>query len=284
MATLGNQTTGFTFSISGSYGDVAGGYYTVPSPGILVSQLHAYADNNGTSDTARLYVWVDSSSKPGAWLIRSGTFALPSSFAWSARTDLSGNSGQGIGSDLYLPAGTKVWIGYYSSTGKSAFQGDGGSGTTELGNTADGNWSDHGPATSGQGQLAAYLTYTALPAPTISDISPSVAPAGTDITVTGTGFLHASDVTIGGVSASFTVTDDTSITATVPTGVGGVVSCVVTNPAGSDSMDFTAGQIYNGSSGSVQSLVAVKVGVSGAVHDVLGVYVSDGAGGVKRIW
>lgn len=158
MSTLGNQSTASFFTISGSFGDVAGGNYTVPSPGIIVSQISAVISNNGTSGTGRLYVWEDSSGIPGSWLLRSGTFTMPASQTTENRTDISVNTSV-LDSSGVIPGGTKIWIGYYSSSGVSEFWCASGSSGTELGNTADGNWSDHGAA-SGIGQAAAWITYT----------------------------------------------------------------------------------------------------------------------------
>ncbi|MBF6588923.1 MAG: IPT/TIG domain-containing protein [Ktedonobacterales bacterium] len=290
MATLGNATTGFTYVISGSWGDVAGGSYTVPSPGILVTGLNAYTGGDGGTPAGRLYVWQDSGGNPGTWLVRgSSTFTLPASAAWNYQGSLANNGGAGISSDLYLPAGTVIWIGCYSSSGAITMQGAS-SGATRFGNTSDGNFSTVGTASGGMGVLAAYLNYNPLAAPTISGVSPSVAPPGTNVTITGTAFLHvsgASGVTINGINAAYTVNSDTQITATVPSGAGGASTVVVTNPAGSASSSFTAGQIYYGDatgSGAVHSIVAVWYGTGSGVAQVAGVWVPNGTGGVKRVW
>lgn len=157
MATLGNQTTGFLFSVS-TWGDLAGGSYTVPSPGILVQNINAFAGDNGTSQQARLYIWKDSAGKPGQWLIHgSGTFTL-GSLGWKQQTSLSSNGAAGI-SNLFLPAGTVIWIGVYCAGNTEQINANAASGGgTEIGNTSDGDWSDHGVASLGQ--MAAYITYT----------------------------------------------------------------------------------------------------------------------------
>lgn len=175
MAQLGNQTTGFSFSVSGSFGDGAGGGpYTVPSPGILVSTIHAYVGNNGVSNNGRLYVWQDSGGKPSTWLVRgASTFGFPGTPSWQAQSSLAINSAF-FGNDTsgFIPGGTGIWIGFYSSTGEWAAQGSG-TGTTELGNTSDGNWSDHGPAGGGMGTLAAYIDYSLVTAIAYGDASGS---------------------------------------------------------------------------------------------------------------
>ncbi|MGZ6282270.1 MAG: hypothetical protein ACXWQ5_03140, partial [Ktedonobacterales bacterium] len=189
MSTLGNQTTGTSFSISGSFGDVAGGWWQVPSPGIYVNQISAFYGNNGTASNTRLYVWGDSGgAHPSVWLVRgSSTISTPGSVGWVRQSSFAYNTGSGfITADGYLPSTYKIWIGYYVSSGISAFQGAG-SGKTELGNTADTDWNDHGQA-AGVGYIAAYIDYTPLAAPTITSISPSVAPPGATVTLTGTAY------------------------------------------------------------------------------------------------
>jgi len=286
VAQLGNQTIGTTFFVTGSFGDLAGGPYTVPSPGILVSQLHAYAGNHGTGNSGKLYVWKASGGIPGAWLLRSGAFAFPGSTSWNARSDINVNTGQ-LSSDGYIPAGTVIWIGYFSNTGISDCEGRN-AGTTELGFTADGNWSDQGAAGGGMGQLAAYIDYTVLGNPTISSATPNVGTTGTSVAVVGTSFLHATTVTINGAAASFSIVDDTHITATVPSGANpGVGSLVVNNPAGGGSISFTVGQIFYGPGGAPVSIKAIWYGTGSGVAKIIGVWVPTGGPpptGVKRIW
>lgn len=83
--------------------------------------------------------------------------------------------------------------------------------------------------------------------PTISSLSVNTGPTagGTAVTITGTGFYGATNVTFGGTSvSSFTIVDDTSITTTTPAHTAGsnlqtiVVGC---NGSSSDTAndDFT---------------------------------------------
>lgn len=91
-------------------------------------------------------------------------------------------------------------------------------------------------------------TYTGSAAPVVTSVSPASGPVGTTITITGTGFTGATSVTVGGVSASFTVNSSTQITATVPTGTpAGVVDVRVTGPGGT-SANTTADNFTNTSS------------------------------------
>lgn len=69
------------------------------------------------------------------------------------------------------------------------------------------------------------------PPPVIDSIDPTEGVVGATITLTGTGFTGATEVTFGGVIATYTVVSDTQITTTVP---GGAVSgeIQVTTPGG----------------------------------------------------
>jgi hypothetical protein len=54
--------------------------------------------------------------------------------------------------------------------------------------------------------------------PMIAGFSPSSAPVGASVTITGTGFVGATAVTFSGTPATFVVDSDAQITATVPAG------------------------------------------------------------------
>ncbi|WP_395753590.1 autotransporter-associated beta strand repeat-containing protein [Prosthecobacter sp.] len=73
------------------------------------------------------------------------------------------------------------------------------------------------------------------PSVTSLDIASGSTAGGTSVTITGTGFTGATTVTIGGVAAaSFSVGNDTTITAVMPAGTAGSASVVVTTPGGSN--------------------------------------------------
>ncbi|MDB5308070.1 MAG: Alkaline phosphatase [Gemmataceae bacterium] len=91
--------------------------------------------------------------------------------------------------------------------------------------------------TTAGGTATATGAFTYVAAPAIAVVSPSSGPAagGTTVTITGTGFTGATDVTFGGVSGiGLTVVSDTQITVTTPAGAVGAVDVVVTTPGGSD--------------------------------------------------
>ncbi len=80
-------------------------------------------------------------------------------------------------------------------------------------------------------------------APTIAAFTPDGGPAGTALTITGTGFTGASSVTIGGTpAAGFTVVSDTEIDATVAAGTasGHITVAVPAGTATSDGFFFAA--------------------------------------------
>ena len=88
----------------------------------------------------------------------------------------------------------------------------------------------------GTSTVDAPRTFTvAYPSPKPSKVSPTSGTFGATVTIAGKGFLGATAVRFGGVSASsFTVNSDTSITATVPEGAA-TGSITVVNPAKSGS-------------------------------------------------
>jgi len=62
------------------------------------------------------------------------------------------------------------------------------------------------------------LLFTATP-PQIDSFSPGNGPAGSTVTLTGSGFYNVSQVTLANVNASFSVDSPTQIHASVPAGV-----------------------------------------------------------------
>ncbi len=78
--------------------------------------------------------------------------------------------------------------------------------------------------------------YSYVPVPTVHSLYPATGPTsgGTPVTVTGTGFTHATAVLFGSAaSRSFTVASDSSLTAMTPSGSPGVVDVRVRTVSGS---------------------------------------------------
>ncbi len=74
-----------------------------------------------------------------------------------------------------------------------------------------------------------------VPAPRLTSVSVAQGPAsgGTSVTITGTGFTGATQVSFGATpAAGFTVSGDTSITAVSPSAPAGTVDVTVTGPGG----------------------------------------------------
>ena len=77
------------------------------------------------------------------------------------------------------------------------------------------------------------FTYTGTSIPVVTGVSPATGAIGSTVTLTGTGFIGTTSVTVGGVVASFTIVSDTSLTVVIPAGTpNGVVDIRVTNATG----------------------------------------------------
>jgi hypothetical protein len=80
------------------------------------------------------------------------------------------------------------------------------------------------------------FTYGSLQPPTIASVTPPEGPTtgGTQVTITGTGFVPGTTVTIGGVPATnVIVLNGNTLIVTTPPGAAGTVDVTVTTPAGS---------------------------------------------------
>ncbi len=81
--------------------------------------------------------------------------------------------------------------------------------------------------------LTGGFTYTTVPAPSITSVSPSSGPVagGTAVTITGANFQSGATVQFGTAAATgVTFNSATSISATTPAGAAGAVAVTVTNP------------------------------------------------------
>jgi hypothetical protein len=93
---------------------------------------------------------------------------------------------------------------------------------------------------------ADHFTFAA--APTVTAVSPNNGPAsgGTQVTLTGTGFTGATQVSFGGTTAYFTVLSDTSISCTSPAHAAGTVDITVTGPGGTSTTSSADQFTYSG--------------------------------------
>jgi alpha-tubulin suppressor-like RCC1 family protein len=118
----------------------------------------------------------------------------------------------------------------------------------ELGDGSFGGFSDLPVLVSGLGEAAGIaagdsheLAYGE-PVPEVSSISPKAGAmaGGTEVTIAGSGFEDATQVSFGATpAASFTVSSDSSITAVSPAGSVGVVDITVMGPAGRSTLSPT---------------------------------------------
>lgn len=96
------------------------------------------------------------------------------------------------------------------------------------------------------GSMEMFASYTGSPVvPSVSGFSPTAGGYGSSVTITGSNFTGATAVSFNGTAASFSVTDDSHISATVPTGATtGTIS--VSNPSGTgtSAASFTVAQAY----------------------------------------
>ena len=93
------------------------------------------------------------------------------------------------------------------------------------------------------------FTYVPPPPATVAAVDPSTGPTtgGSVVTVSGTGFGFATEVTFGSVAASFTIDSPTQLTAVTPAGAVGAVDITVTDPGGTSSTGGDDVFTYEGS-------------------------------------
>ena len=164
---------------------------------------------------------------PAGSATSSGSFTLTSAPTISGFTPTGG------------PAGTTVTINGSGFTGASASPSTGASATYTVTSNSQISATVPSGASSGPitvttpaGSATSSGSFTLTSAPTISGFTPTGGPAGTTVTINGSGFTGASAVAFNGTSATYTVTSNSQISATVPSGASsGPIT--VTTPAGS---------------------------------------------------
>jgi len=77
------------------------------------------------------------------------------------------------------------------------------------------------------------ITYTPVTAPTVTSVSPNITYTGNMVVISGTQFINVQNVYFGTIAASYSVTNSTSISATVPVNVAeGTLDVIVQNLLG----------------------------------------------------
>jgi hypothetical protein len=94
--------------------------------------------------------------------------------------------------------------------------------------------------TSGGGPANSATNFTVVAGATITSFTPTSGPVGTNVTITGTNLTGVTAVKFNGVTATFTTSTATSVTATVPAGAT-TGKITVTTPGGTatSTTDFT---------------------------------------------
>lgn len=116
--------------------------------------------------------------------------------------------------------------------GKAASSFSVSSATQVTATVASGSSSGRISVTTAGGTATSSSSFTVLAAPVITTFSPASGPVGTSVVISGTSFTGATAVTFNGkAAASFSVTSDTRITATVASGTT-TGTIAVTTPVG----------------------------------------------------
>jgi hypothetical protein len=100
--------------------------------------------------------------------------------------------------------------------------------------------------------------------PTITSFTPTTGPAGTTVTITGTNFEFISNVRFNGTTASYTVVNNTTISATVPTAATtGLISVQNGSGTGNSATNYVVVQLptitsFTPSSGGIGTIVTIS--------------------------
>jgi hypothetical protein len=222
--------------------------------------------------------------------VQTATYTLSPAQAWSGVIGtFSGGSVSGPQVTGFSPTsgtpGTSVTVNGTGFTGASAVTFNGLSASfapgsdTQLTATVPGS-ATTGPicVTVGANTGCSAASFIVTQPPQVTGFNPTSGTPGTSVTLTGLHFTGASGVTFNGTPASSTVTNDTTISTSVPSGATDGVICV-TNSAGTGcsagSFDVTAGsglafvQASSGATGASSSVAPSWPATTGSGSGVL---------------
>ena len=130
----------------------------------------------------------------------------------------------------------------------------------------------NGPGGASVTGTATKYTYTNAAIPVVTAVNPVSSPisGGAVVSITGTGFTGATSVTFGGTAAATTVLSDTSILATAPAHVAGIVDVIVTTPAGVSVAATGSKFTYGSATLPVVTTISPTTGGTGTVVTITG--------------
>lgn len=175
-----------------------------------------------------------------------GYLFVPSA-GWTA-TVKAWSGANGTGSLVSVQNLTAYARDFTTSTNQNSFDGGTANTTNASGNSTSDKCCAGGSFSGGSapGSLEIFAVYTGSPVlPASITFSPSNGAIGSSVTISGVNFTNATAVKFNGATASFSVTNDTTISATVPTGATtGTIS--VSNPSGTGTSagTFTVSSVY----------------------------------------
>lgn len=221
-----SAATGDTIFLSGqnfngatavSFGGATASYFTVVSPGLIKAVV-----GSGASGTIAITTAYGTGSINGFFYLPIpvvNSFS-PTSAATGNSVVITGRNFTGITSVTFGGVSASSFT-VVSPTQINAIVGNGASGNVSV--------------TNGYG-TGTLIGFTYIPPPVISSFTPTSAGPGMTVTINGTNFSGATNVSFGGMNASsFTIVSPTKITAVVSYGTSGAVS--VTNGGGTGSLN-----------------------------------------------
>jgi hypothetical protein len=211
---------GPTFAV-GSFGPLATG--TVPSSGTLTFQHVVISSDlsNGIAIDPENNDSVVVGCGPAPTITASGVSPNTGLTSGGTSVTITGTGFTGVTTGVTF-GGTAASFTVNSSTQITATTPAHAAGTVDV------------TVTTGAGTATTTAAFTYVPPPIVTGVAPNKGSTagGTPVVITGTGFTGATSANFGARSASFTVSSDTQISATSPSGNAGPVDVTVTTSFG----------------------------------------------------